>query len=129
MNLKVLVVDDDNITTNFYELMLSELQCEVKTASNGEEALRIVKESKINFDLFILDIEMPIMNGLELLQKIRSMKLNYTPIICGFSSLLNPNNYKQYGFDYQINKMATKNEIKLFLDDVLKKISSKKKTL
>lgn len=122
MNLKVLVVDDDNIITNLYEFILSELQCEVKTASNGEEALSIVKEGKIIFDLFIIDIEMPIMNGLELLQKIRSMKLNYTPIICGFSSLLNPNNYKQYGFDYQINKMATNIEIKLLLENVSKNL-------
>lgn len=120
MNLKVLVVDDDNIIITLYKVKLSELQCEVKTANNGEEALRIVKESKINFDLFILDIEMPIMNGLELLQKLRSMKLNYTPIICGFSSLLNPNNYKQYGFDYQIDKLANKDEIKSLLEDVSK---------
>lgn len=123
MKLKVLVVDDSNSVTNVYKLMLSELQCEVKTASNGEEALSIIRESKIIFNLFILDIEMPIINGLELLQKIRSMKLNYTPIICGFSSLLNANNYKQYGFDYQINKMATKNEIKSLLDNVYKNFS------
>lgn len=129
MKLKVLVVDDSNSVTNVYKLMLSELQCEVKTANNGEEALSIIRESKIIFNLFILDIEMPIINGLELLQKIRSMKLNYTPIICGFSSLLNANNYKQYGFDYQINKMATKNEIKSLLDNVYKNFSLKKKTL
>lgn len=53
MNLKVLVVDDDNIIITLYKVKLSELQCEVKTANNGEEALRIVKESKINFDLFM----------------------------------------------------------------------------
>ena len=68
--LKILVVDD--IFTN--RLLLSEL---IKTlghdsvpAENGQEAIDILE--KEDFDLILMDIEMPVMNGVETCQFIRS---------------------------------------------------------
>ncbi len=67
--LNILIVDD--IFTN--RLLLSEL---IKTlghdsaqAENGKEALDFFE--KTNFDLILMDIEMPVMNGLETCQHIR----------------------------------------------------------
>ncbi|PLV56342.1 response regulator [Thermotoga sp. SG1] len=72
MKKKILVVDDE---PNMRELLREELEeegYEVETAENGEEALK--KFSTGDYDLMILDIEMPGMNGLEVAGKIREMK-------------------------------------------------------
>ena len=72
MKKKILVVDDD---PNMRELLREELEeegYEVEAAENGEEALK--KFSSGDYDLVILDIEMPGMNGLEVAGKIREMK-------------------------------------------------------
>ena len=72
MKKKILVVDDE---PNMRELLREELEeegYEVEAAENGEEALK--KFSSGDYDLVILDIEMPGMNGLEVAGKIREMK-------------------------------------------------------
>jgi len=65
----ILVVDDEQ---NFLELMLrilSKRGFAVKTASNGDEALKLLEQQ--SFDLALLDIKMGPMNGIQLLEKIK----------------------------------------------------------
>ncbi|AIY87001.1 MULTISPECIES: response regulator [unclassified Thermotoga] len=69
---RILVVDDE---PNIRELLKEELQeegYEVDTAENGEEALK--KFFSRNYDLVILDIEMPGISGLEVAGEIRKKK-------------------------------------------------------
>ncbi|KAF2960305.1 response regulator [Thermotoga sp. 38H-to] len=69
---RILVVDDE---PNIRELLKEELQeegYEVDTAENGEEALK--KFFSGNYDLVILDIEMPGISGLEVAGEIRKKK-------------------------------------------------------
>jgi len=80
--LKVLIVDDD---PGMLAVASEELQAcgyEVIEAGSGEEALSTLTEHE--FGLIISDIEMPKMNGLELVRRIRSMdddSISNTPII------------------------------------------------
>jgi PleD family two-component response regulator len=62
--LSVLVVDDDPITRRIHKALLNKFQLEIQVAENGKEAIEFFN-SGIHFDLILLDMEMPIMDGLE----------------------------------------------------------------
>jgi YesN/AraC family two-component response regulator len=69
---KILIVDDEEtLTFSLYQAFIkSPYDCEVITASSGEEALEKLENEK--FDLIITDIAMPGIDGLELLSIIKS---------------------------------------------------------
>lgn len=67
--IKILVVDDDNHIRELIKVFLENSAYEVEEASNGQEALEKVYESKI--DLAIVDVMMPKVNGLDLCKEIR----------------------------------------------------------
>ena len=68
---KVLVVDDEPAARELLVEFLSTKGYEVLTATNGAEALRRVQEDRPH--LVLLDIRMPKMSGLEVLQRIREI--------------------------------------------------------
>ena len=68
----ILVVDDDELVVIALEELLAPAGYEVTTACSGNDALRKLDEKK--FDLIILDIIMPGMNGFELCLKIREIE-------------------------------------------------------
>src|SRR3989338_10118289 len=66
---RILIVDDEESIREFLEIMLRREKYEVATASNAKKALKTLE--KENFDMVITDIQMPEMNGIELLGKIK----------------------------------------------------------
>jgi two-component system sensor histidine kinase BarA len=70
--IRVLVVDDHPANLELMQVWLSELGISVETAENG--ALAIEKAGSRTFDLIFMDIQMPIMNGLEAAQGIRAQE-------------------------------------------------------
>lgn len=70
----VLLVDDEKDLIEIVADMLEDLGAEVYKASNGEEAYDFFKNNSNSVDLVITDMQMPIMNGTELVKKIRSSK-------------------------------------------------------
>ena len=75
----ILVVDDDPDIQEVLRDRLESLGYEVLTASNGKDALEsIAKESP---QMVLLDIEMPEMNGLEVLKELRSRQTDLTVVI------------------------------------------------
>jgi len=82
MNLRILNVDDDMINRKLLTTMIKKDQevSEVVEVSNGEEALKELKSGK--FDIVLLDIIMPILDGLEVIRVMNSDKtLKDIPII------------------------------------------------
>ena len=75
---KVLIVDDDESLLEALRDTLESMQCQVKTAANGREALALLKLEK--FVLVISDIRMPSMDGISLLAAISQEGLK-TPVI------------------------------------------------
>jgi DNA-binding NtrC family response regulator len=69
---KILVVDDEHLIRWSLEQNLKKQGYEVMTAGSGEDALKIVREDPP--DLMLLDIQLPGMNGLEVLEKIKDME-------------------------------------------------------
>ncbi|MGY5452645.1 two-component sensor histidine kinase BarA [Agarivorans sp. MS3-6] len=78
--LKILAVDDNAANLKLISAMLNELVTEVDTCTNGLEAITRA-ESKA-YDLILMDIQMPILDGISASQKIREQSHNQqTPII------------------------------------------------
>lgn len=70
-SLRVLVVDDDNFALQIIRHMIYQLGVgQIKDAFNGEHAIEIINKEPV--DILITDIQMPKMNGLELLQQVRT---------------------------------------------------------
>jgi len=67
--IRILVVDDEAVVRSSLEQWFKEEGCVVETAASGKEALAKLAES--DWDIFLLDIRMPGMDGLELQQRIR----------------------------------------------------------
>jgi CheY-like chemotaxis protein len=74
---KALVVDDDAINRKLIKATLTKEGFECVEASNGAEACNALKES--GFDIILLDIKMPVMNGIEFLREIK-LNPNYMNI-------------------------------------------------
>ena len=71
MDKRILVVDDDDFIRNLIKEFLKEIMqkdSNIYTTSNGKEALEILENKKI--DLIISDVEMPVMDGRELLKEL-----------------------------------------------------------
>lgn len=79
---KILIVDDDNFLLDMYALKFSQNNFEVYTAASGLQGLEKIR-SGTPFDVILLDIIMPEMNGFEMLEHINTEKLlpNATKII------------------------------------------------
>ncbi|MGL5115785.1 MAG: ATP-binding response regulator [Beijerinckiaceae bacterium] len=73
MKLKVLVVDDDPVHRQMATAFLGMGGFEVATAENGAAALGVLESRR--FDIALVDVEMPVMGGLEFLQRIGSLRL------------------------------------------------------
>ncbi len=80
-DIHVMIVDDDHFILNMYKLKFEHAGFQIKTASNGQEALDIARSGYVP-DVLLIDILMPVMGGVEFLQHIREEKLfEQVPII------------------------------------------------
>jgi len=78
--LKLLFVEDEEDLITIIEDTLKKLQSNFVTARNGEEALKVL-ESHADIDAVITDINMPLMNGIELIEQINAKGLNIPVIV------------------------------------------------
>lgn len=78
---RVLVVDDFTMNQDFTTGMLELMECKVDNADSGRKALELYQGGI--YDVVLLDVMMPEMDGYEVTQKIRAMdgKKKHTPII------------------------------------------------
>lgn len=78
---KVLVVDDSALIHQMYRLVMSRYHCAIADAMNGQEALEVLAVQN-DVDLILLDINMPVMNGVQFLEKASALGIvSRIPII------------------------------------------------
>lgn len=70
--MRVLLVEDNKVNQKVASLTLQQLGCDVTIASNGKEAVNIA-DGPIQFRLICMDVNMPVMNGLDATMAIRAM--------------------------------------------------------
>ena len=66
---KIMIVEDDSFVMDIYQTKLTQAGFDVIEATNGMEAIKILE--KANPNLILLDILMPYMDGMEVLEKIK----------------------------------------------------------
>ncbi|MER3446434.1 MAG: Fis family transcriptional regulator [Candidatus Dadabacteria bacterium] len=117
---RILIVDDEPGMREFLEIMLEKEGYSVETAADGRKAVEKI-ESK-TFDLAIIDIQMPVMNGIEVLKRIGEKKADTTAImITAFASHETAIEAMKLGaYDY-ITKPFKIDEIKLVIKKALEK--------
>lgn len=75
---KVLIIDDELFSREYFQKILEKADCEVRTAPNGSDGLKLFKESSYN--LVVLDIRLPDADGIEILRQIKEIN-RLTPVI------------------------------------------------
>jgi len=68
---KILIVDDESVNRYILTYMLEKIGCNVLSAENGYEALKLFEANQ--FDIVFVDYFMPMMNGIEVAQKVRNI--------------------------------------------------------
>lgn len=114
---RILLVEDSRLNQAFAEEVLAQISCDVTTVSNGQEAVNILLEKE--FDLVLMDCQMPVMDGFEAARQIRKMKDEGTvskslPIIALTANAMKGDKQRcmDAGMDDYITKPVRKNELK-----------------
>ena len=78
--MRILIVDDEKSIRNTLKEILEYEDHEVVLAENGEQALSVLEQGKVQIDTVFCDIKMPGIDGIEVLEKIQEMDLD-APVI------------------------------------------------
>jgi two-component system cell cycle response regulator CtrA len=93
--MRVLLVEDDPTTSKNIELMLTHANLNVYATDLGEEGIDLAK--LYDYDLILLDLNLPDMNGFEVLRQLRLARVD-TPILILTGSNDTENKIKGFGF-------------------------------
>jgi DNA-binding response OmpR family regulator len=118
MKEKILLVEDEENLRLLYEEELKAEGYALVSAGNGREALRLLEEVKP--DLIILDVVMPVMDGMETLGQIMGRKRNI-PIIIHTSYPGYREDFMSWAADAYVSKSSDLRELKRTIRDLLKR--------
>jgi CheY-like chemotaxis protein len=119
---RALIVDDEPIAQKVHSVLLRQAGFHTTTANDGEEAIKLVNQQ--TFDILLVDINMPRMNGIEFTQLIRQSEgtVAKLPIIgitghCGSDEIQKA---KAAGMNEVLTKPITGNTLQNCLSNFLK---------
>jgi len=113
---RLLIVEDEENLRDLYAEELEESGYEVARASNGKEAIDLVR--KKDFDLVIMDIRMPEMDGIETLGKVISLERKIPVII--YTAYSNyKSNFMTWTADAYLTKSSNLDELKGKINELI----------
>jgi len=118
--MKIVIADDSSLMRDRIKSLLDSFKniTEVYEAENGVEALQLIMEKEP--DLAILDIRMPGMNGIDVLKKIRELKMKVK--VCILTNYPYPQYKKkcfEAGADYFLSKTEDFEKINVVINNML----------
>ncbi|MEZ7494824.1 ATP-binding protein [Leeuwenhoekiella aequorea] len=115
---QILLVDDEPMQIKLAQETLKKFPYSIRTAKNGLEALDLLQEE--NFDLVLTDIQMPVLDGIELIKKIRALKkFEAIPVIAlSGNGKLEDSDYKNLGFTGNLKKPYKPDHLIAIINDV-----------
>jgi len=117
-DINLLIVDDSKVTRTMLEEYIKPLGFSIYTAENGSEALDIIE--KVNISIMITDYEMPVMNGFELIQKVRMNNDKDDLIVISITSVDSievSTKMLKYGANSFLRKPFSKDELNTVLNN------------
>ncbi len=118
-DMKVLIAEDNLINPKVIQMHLKKQGINSNVVMNGKEAVEAVAES--DYDLIFMDIQMPVMDGVEASREIRKLKINKRPIICALSANVFESDKsfaRSAGVDYYLEKPITTKILVDFLNQL-----------
>lgn len=109
---KILIADDNPQNVELLEAYLAGIECELRTATDGEETLRAVAEFAP--DLVLLDVMMPRLSGFEVCRKLRSDPATRDTLVLMVTALNEASDFErgvQSGTDDFLTKPVNKVEL------------------
>ena len=128
-NLKVLIAEDDEINTLIITKFLDLPKVDFTLCSNGADAVKAYELAY--FDLILMDVSMPVMDGIEATKAIRSHEKNSgrkpTPIICLSAHVIKDDREKfiKAGMNDYVSKPINKNDLFKAIKNQVKMSNSK----
>jgi CheY-like chemotaxis protein len=122
---KILLADDDPLIIRMYQTALVYQGFEVDSAQNGTEALEKLKNG--NYDIFVFDVMMPQMDGLELLKNLKKIPRYKDVPKIALTNLAGAEDVEE-GIKLGVNKYIIKSHYKpKEIVDLIKNLLSQKK--
>lgn len=101
--MKILIAEDDSALQGIAGKLMRRWGFDFDIANNGQEAVEKAHMHEGEYDLCLMDIDMPIMNGLEATKIIRQ-KLKYFPIMALTGNSMSKNKFLEIGMDDYLGK-------------------------
>lgn len=121
--LTILIVEDEQeVREGIKKHLFKSLNCQIKEANNGEEALEKIKNN--NFDLIILDIKLPGLSGIDILKSTKEKSLDFL-VISGWDSLSVAKEALRYGAADYLSKPFSMDILGLKVEEILSKKNKK----
>lgn len=108
--LRILLAEDNKVTQNVLSLLLQNFGHQISLANNGEEVLK--KYTPENFDLILMDIQMPVMDGVAATRILKQMHNNLPPVVGLSANALEGDRekYMALGLDEYLTKPFSEND-------------------
>jgi CheY-like chemotaxis protein len=123
---RVLVVEDNPVNLKLLAMFIKKMDLDFETATNGAEAVEVYCAAHGEFGLVFMDIQMPVMNGMEASQAIRKYeKQSCLPsaVIVALTAL-NSTEAKQAAMDSGVDEFLSKPISMKKIKDVIKEVSA-----
>ncbi len=116
---RLLIVDDEDDLRELLSQVLSNSGYEIQTASDGAQALSVLKSA--TFDVVLLDIQMPKVDGIQVLKHLKSHKpQTKTIVLTGYADLRNAMEAREFGAKDFISKPYKLEDVLSTIERVLK---------